>query len=75
MIKLTSAQFEKYYKIVSLNLDNDLCDYFKSVGVGVYDSIELIRKAPFYGPIHVRNILGAEFIIDYKTAENIFIDI
>jgi Fe2+ transport system protein FeoA len=70
MLKLTQIKCGHLFKICKIYLDS--C-YFKSIGIGIEDKIQVIRKAPFNGALHVKNNLGAEFAIDYQTAESIYV--
>jgi Fe2+ transport system protein FeoA len=72
MLKLTETKYNQIYKIIKFNFNLD-SHYFKSIGIGIEDQIEVIRKALFNGSLHIKNNLNAEFAIDYQTAESIYV--
>jgi len=73
MLNLTQIKCNQLFKIKQIKTDLDPY-YFKAIGIGIEDEIQVIRKAPCNGALHVKNNLGVEFAIDHQTAKLIYVE-
>jgi ferrous iron transport protein A len=58
-------------RIVALNLDESAASRVRAVGVFEDETIVVLRRAPFGGPLHVRTGSGGEFALDRRIADAI----
>ena len=54
-----------------MHLDDVEARHVRAVGVFEREEIEVLRRAPFGGPIHVRTGSGGEFALDARIAKAI----
>lgn len=57
--------------VVDVALDDDLSSWLAAIGIGRGDRVEVLRRAAFGGPIHLRTHTGGEFAVDRALASNI----
>ena len=55
-------------RVAALDVDEDVARRLRAVGVFESESIVVLRRAPFGGPLHVRTSSGGEFAIDRRIA-------
>ena len=60
--------------IVALRLSPKDADWLRAVGLYEGTRVELLRRAPFGGPLHVRTESGAEFAVDAELAAAVDVD-
>ena len=73
MINLSIIKLNQWFKVKQINHSLGDC-YFASIGIGIGDLVQVIRKAPFNGALHIKNNLGAEFAVDAETASQIYVE-
>src|SRR5437016_6183253 len=54
--------------VVGLELEADLRDWLRAVGIGEGERLTVLRRAAFGGPIHVRTSSGGEFALNRTLA-------
>ena len=59
--------------VVALALEEDLAAWLRAVGIGEGDTLTVLRRAAFGGPIHVRTSSGGEFALNRSLALSIHI--
>lgn len=57
--------------IVAVTLEADMTAWLEAVGIGVGETLTVLRRAAFGGPIHVRTAAGGEFAIARSLADAI----
>jgi ferrous iron transport protein A len=57
--------------VTSIGLDPGEADWLRAVGLFEGTHLQLLRRAPFGGPLHVRTGAGAEFAIDRGLARSV----
>jgi ferrous iron transport protein A len=57
--------------IDALAIEADMAAWLEAVGIGVGETLTVLRRAAFGGPIHVRTSAGGEFAIARSLAEAI----
>lgn len=58
-------------RVTSLALEGDLAGWVEAVGLYVGAELEVLRRAPLGGPLHVRGSDGAEFALARSLATSI----
>jgi len=58
-------------KILHIRTKDSCAAYLSAIGIGEGDEIEVVRRAPFGGPVQVRLPQGAEFMVGNDVAERI----
>ena len=58
-------------KIIHIKTKDSCAAYLSAVGIGEGDEIEVVRRAPFGGPVQVRLSQGAEFMVGNDVVERI----
>jgi ferrous iron transport protein A len=71
---LASAGIDEEVLVVALAMDDDLRDWLSAVGIGVGESLCVLRRAAFGGPLHVRTSAGGEFALNLALAGSIFVE-
>ncbi|HTN82624.1 MAG TPA: FeoA family protein [Sorangium sp.] len=59
--------------VVEVSLDADLAGWLEAMGIGPGQTLTVLRRAAFGGPIHVRAGSGGEFAIDAALARSILV--
>lgn len=54
--------------VVSLELEADLAEWLRAVGIGEGERLTVLRRAAFGGPVHVRTSSGGEFALNSSLA-------
>jgi ferrous iron transport protein A len=57
--------------VVGVDLDPEQAAWLSAVGIGVGETVTVIRYAAFGGPIHLRTASGGEFALARSLAESI----
>jgi ferrous iron transport protein A len=57
--------------IVAVDLEPEQAGWLGAVGIGVGETVTVIRRAAFGGPIHLRTASGGEFALARSLAEAI----
>jgi len=57
--------------IAALRLPVKDAEWLRAVGLYEGTEVELLRRAPFGGPLHVRTASGAEFAVDAELAAHV----
>ena len=57
-----------------VELERELLDYLRAVGIYEGERLRVLRRAPFGGPLHVRTSSGGEFALGGSLAGRIFVD-
>jgi ferrous iron transport protein A len=57
--------------IAALRLPAKDAEWLRAVGLYEGTQVELLRRAPFGGPLHVRTASGAEFAVDAELAAHV----
>ena len=60
--------------VVDISLDADLASWLEAIGIGRGDRVEVLRRAAFGGPIHLRTHTGGEFAVDRGLAKAIRVE-
>jgi ferrous iron transport protein A len=60
-------------RVVELAMEVDLAAWLRAVGLGEGESLRVLRRAAFGGPIHVRTSAGGEFALNRALAERILV--
>lgn len=60
--------------VVDVSLDADLTSWLEAIGIGRGDRVEVLRRAAFGGPIHLRTHTGGEFAVDRGLAKAIRVE-
>ncbi len=60
--------------VVDVALDADLAGWLEAIGIGRGDRVEVLRRAAFGGPIHLRTHTGGEFAVDRALARCIRVE-
>ena len=58
-------------RIIHIRTKDSCAAYLSAIGIGEGDEIEVVRRAPFGGPVQVRLPQGAEFMVGKDVAERI----
>jgi Fe2+ transport system protein FeoA len=58
-------------KILHIRTKDSCAAYLSAMGIGEGDEVEVVRRAPFGGPVQVRLPQGAEFVVGNDVAERI----
>ena len=74
-MKLIDLSLHTVARIASMALDAAVAHRLRAVGVFEDESIVVLRRASFGGPLHVRTSSGGEFAIDRRIASEIEIEI
>ena len=61
-------------KILQIKTKDSCASYLQAVGMGEGDDIEVVRAAPFGGPIQLRLALGTDFMIGRDIASRITVN-
>ena len=67
-MNLADLPLDTSARIASLALDAAIARRLRAVGVFENESIVVLRRAPFGGPLHVRTSSGGEFALDRRIA-------
>jgi len=59
--------------VLAVELEDDLTRWLAAIGIACGDRVEVLRRAPFGGPIHLRTHAGGEFAVDRSLALQIHI--
>jgi len=60
-------------RVVSLELEDELCAWVRAVGIREGERLTVLRRAIFGGPIHVRTSVGGEFALNRQLAKSILL--
>ena len=60
-------------RVASIDLDAEQAAWLEAVGIGVGETMTVLRRAVFGGPIHVRTACGGEFALARALAERIVV--
>ena len=52
-------------------MPDDFSAFLSALGLGVGDDVEVLRRAPFGGPLHLRLRCGTEFAVGRDIASRI----
>lgn len=74
-VKLVDLALDSSARVASFGLDESVVRRLRAVGVFENESIVVLRRAPFGGPLHVRTSSGGEFALDRRIASEIDVDI
>lgn len=61
-------------RVDAIELDTDVCAWLAAVGIAKGESVVVLRRAAFGGPIHVRTGSGGEFAVARTLARAITIE-
>ncbi|WP_437929032.1 FeoA family protein [Sorangium sp. So ce291] len=59
--------------VIEVGLEADLAGWLEAMGIGPGQTLMVLRRAAFGGPIHVRTASGGEFAIDAGLARSIVV--
>ena len=59
--------------VIGIDLDAELAGWLEALGIGLGQTLTVLRRAAFGGPIHVRLGSGGEFAIDAGLARSILV--
>jgi ferrous iron transport protein A len=68
---LSGAREGELVRIVALGLEGEVASWLAAVGLHEGESIVVLRRAVFGGPIHVRTGSGGEFAVARELASRI----
>jgi ferrous iron transport protein A len=71
---LSRVEAHRLVRIVKLDLESDLSEWLRAVGIGEGEGIVVLRRALFGGPIHVRTSSGGEFALHRGLARSITVE-
>lgn len=71
---LASATPAETVKVVGLSMEEDLREWLAAVGIGIGETLTLLRRAAFGGPLHVRTSAGGEFALNVALARSVFVE-
>lgn len=57
--------------VTALELENDLKEWLRAVGIAEGERLTVLRRAAFGGPIHVRTGAGGEFALNRALARQV----
>lgn len=61
-------------KVVKIRLDDDEAAWVRAVGIFEGETVSVLRRALFGGPLHVRTGSGGEFALDRTLADAIDVE-
>ena len=68
---LDRATNRKVYCVRAIRLDTTPLSWLRAVGIFEGERVEILRRAAFGGPLHLRTGSGGEFAIDRSLASSI----
>lgn len=60
-------------RVIEVGLEADLAGWLEAMGIGPGQTLTVLRRAAFGGPIHVRTGSGGEFAIDAGLSRRIVV--
>lgn len=60
-------------RVAELDLDGDLGEWLRAVGICEGECLVVLRRAAFGGPVHVRTRSGGEFALNRSLAQSIVV--
>ena len=70
-VKLQTLRPSERARILGFSLSRAEIAWLEAVGLTRGDEVEILRRAPFGGPLHVRMMGGGEFALARSLAANI----
>ena len=62
-------------RVVNLQLEEDLGEWLRAVGICEGECLIVLRRAAFGGPVHVRTRSGGEFALNRSLAQSIVVSV
>lgn len=73
-VALARASLGTRLRIAKVALDGEAAAWLSAVGLHDGESLVVLRRAVFGGPLHVRTSSGGEFAIGSEVAEHIEVE-
>ena len=70
---LSNVELDVPVRVVAVDLDGEMGEWLRAVGISEGERLTVLRRAAFGGPIHVRAGSGGEFAIHRALAKAILI--
>jgi ferrous iron transport protein A len=70
---LAAIRHDEPVQVVEVGLDVELAGWLEAMGLGPGQTLTLLRRAAFGGPIHVRTGSGGELAINAALARSILV--
>lgn len=70
-LTLAHAELMKDVRVSALDGDGHELQWLRAVGIFEGQTVRVLRRAPFGGPMHIRVGSGGEFAVDPSLAEHI----